>query len=306
MVTKSLQVAVHGQTLQLSNLDKLLYPAAQFTKAHVIDYYSRIAPAMLPHLAHRPVTLKRYPNGVDDKFFFQKNCPSHHPNWLTTANIQYNARHPPIDHCLLNSPAALVWAANLGALELHTSLALARRIDQPRSIVFDLDPGPPAGLLQCVQVALHLHDLLHDLNLDSFVKTSGKNGLHLYVPLNTPTDYDHTKTFAQVVADWLTRQHPQHITSNMRKDLRRGKVFVDWSQNTLHKTTVCVYSLRATAHPTVSTPLTWDELAAAQHAADHSSLYFQSDDVLTRVQRQGDLFEPLAKLKQKLPKRLPT
>jgi bifunctional non-homologous end joining protein LigD len=298
--TATTEVKVGGKTLRLSNLDKVLYPEAGFTKGQVIDYYTRIAPVLLPHLKNRPLTLKRYPNGVDDKFFYEKQSPSHRPDWVKTVPVP--ARGRTIDFTLANDLPTLVWLANLADLELHTSLSKANNIERPSTLAFDLDPGPPATIVECSQVALWLRDIFKDLKLESFPKTSGSKGMQLYVPLNTPSaHYDKTKPFAKALAELLEKQHPKHVVSTQKKELRPKKVLIDWSQNDEHKTTVNVYSLRAKARPTVSTPLTWDEVEGILDSGDPDSAVFDSDDALARVEDHGDLFEPVVKLKQKLP-----
>ncbi|MDR3564591.1 MAG: non-homologous end-joining DNA ligase [Negativicutes bacterium] len=300
MPTKTL-VQIAGQQLKLSNLDKVFYAATGFTKGQVLDYYRQIAPALLPHLIGRPVTLKRYPGGAADKFFYQKECPVHRPAWLPTAPVWSEANQRHVNYCLLQDLPSLVWAANLASLELHTSLSLAEAIATPTLLVFDLDPGPPAAMLECAQVGLWLREIFSRHNLQSFPKTSGSKGLQIYVPLNTPVSYDGTKTFAHAVAQLLEKQHPEQVVSKMRKDLRTGKVFVDWSQNDEHKTTVCVYSLRAKERPFASTPVTWDEVEAAWDERAPALLAFESPQVLARVEKHGDLFAPVLRLRQQLP-----
>jgi bifunctional non-homologous end joining protein LigD len=296
----TVEVKVGGKTLRLSNLDKVLYPEAGFTKGQVIDYYSRIAPVLLPHLKNHPLTLKRYPNGVDDKFFYEKQSPSHRPDWVKTVAVP--ARGKTIDFTLANDLPTLVWLANLADLELHTSLSLAKDIKRPTTLAFDLDPGPPATIVECSQVALWLREIFTELRLESFPKTSGSKGMQIYVPLNNPkATYDFTKPFAKALAELLEKQHPKQVVSSMKKELRPKKVLIDWSQNDEHKTTVSVYSLRAKARPTVSTPLSWDEVEAILDSGDPDTAVYDSDDVLARVDKHGDLFEPVAKLKQKLP-----
>ena len=272
----------------------MLYPAVGFTKGQVIDYYTRVAPAVLPHLRGRPLTLKRYPNGVEAPHFYEKNCPSHRPDWVRTAHVGG------IDYCLCADLPTLVWAANLADLELHPSLSLAERIERPTAMAFDLDPGEPAGVLECREVALLLRDALGRLGLDCYPKTSGSKGLQVYVPLNADgvTYDDHTKPLSQALARHLEGEHPQLVVSSQKKELRKGKVLIDWSQNDEHKTTVCVYSLRARDRPTVSTPLAWEELEAAEKPDD---LVFDSDDVLERVEQRGELFEPVVGQRQELP-----
>jgi bifunctional non-homologous end joining protein LigD len=291
-------VEVEGHELKLSNLDKVLYPAAQFTKAEVLDYYARIAPVLLPHLGDRFVTLKRYPDGVEAQPFFEKNCPSYKPPWMSTNDMGS------IRFCRVDSTAGLIWIANLAALELHTSMARDVDAETPTMVVFDLDPGPPAGLLECLEVGLWIRNVLDDLGFECAVKTSGSKGLQLYLPLNTPVSHDEAAAFSRTIAQLLEQSDPTKVVSVQRKDLRAGKVLVDWSQNSRSKTTVCVYSLRARERPTVSAPLTWDEVEVAAEAGDASSLVFEAPQVLDRVAQLGDLFAPVLTLRQELP-RLP-
>jgi bifunctional non-homologous end joining protein LigD len=294
------QVAVGGHRLSLSNLDKVLYPEAGFTKGQVIDYYTRVADALLPHMRDRPLTLKRYPNGVDGHFFYEKNCPRHRPSWVKTRKIDTGSKK--IDFCVCQDLPTLVWVANLASLELHTSLSRARPIKRPTMMVFDLDPGPPAAILDCCRVGLLLRDALAELKLESFPKTSGSKGLQVYVPLNTDdVTYDHTKPLSQALAKHLEKEHPDQVVSSQKKELRKGKVLIDWSQNDEHKTTVCVYSLRARERPTVSTPLEWSEVEAALEAEDADALVFDAGQVLDRVEKSGDLFEPVLTVEQQLP-----
>jgi bifunctional non-homologous end joining protein LigD len=299
---KQTELVVEGKRLQVSNLEKVLYPKAGFTKGEIIHYYIQIAPVLLPHLKNRPLTLKRYPNGVEQPFFYEKNCPVHRPGWVRTTSVRRRSSDDEILFCMANDLPTLVWAANLADLELHTSLARAPKVESPTMVVFDLDPGPPATVLQCAQVALWLRELLGELKLESFPKTSGSKGLQIYVPLNTPSSYDQTKPFAKAIAEQLENSHRELIVSKMAKQLRRGKVFVDWSQNDFHKTTVCVYSLRARESPTVSTPVTWAEVESAWKQQDASGLSFESRQVVERAKAEGDLFEPVLKLKQRLPR----
>jgi bifunctional non-homologous end joining protein LigD len=294
-----LDVVVEGRTLSVSNLDKVLYPAVGFTKAEVLDYYARIAPALLPHLADRAVTLRRFPNGPAGKSFYEKNCPRHRPEWVRTAPIQ--GEEGVIDFCRIDSVAALTWVANLAALELHTSMARVDDPDAPTMVVFDLDPGAPAGILECAEVALLIRHVLEDLGLECVIKTSGSKGLQVYLPLNTPTSYGRTAGFSRTVAQALESSEPTKVVSAQRKDLRRGKVLVDWSQNSRHKTTVSAYSLRATEDATVSTPLQWEEVEEVVETGDASWLRFGAPEVLERVADLGDLFAPAATLRQRLP-----
>jgi bifunctional non-homologous end joining protein LigD len=295
-------VEIEGKHLSLTNLDKVLYPVAGFTKGQVIDYYARIAPVLLPHLKDHPLTLKRYPEGVDKEYFFEKNATKHRPDWVKTAPIWSEGNQRDVNYILANDLPTLVWIANLASIELHPSLSLAKDILCPRSMVFDLDPGAPANIVQCCQVGIWLRDIFAHFGLQSFPKTSGSKGLQVYVPLNSPTSYDITKAFAHALARLLENEHRDLVVSDMKKELRVGKVFVDWSQNDDHKTTVSVYSLRAREHPTVSTPVKWEEVEQALKKKDADLLVFEAGQVLDRVQKMGDLFEPVRTLKQKLPK----
>lgn len=297
------ELDIDGRQVRVTNLAKVLYPASGFTKAQVIDYYARIAAVLLPHLQKRPVTLKRYPDGVDGEFFYEKNAPAHRPPWLKTAPVWSGTRGANIDYCLLGDRPALVWAANLASLELHPFLHRAPRLDRPESVVFDLDPGSPASIVECCAVALALRKIFAAAGLECFAKTSGSKGLQLYLPLNTPATYAQTKPFAQRMAGHLAASLPQLVVSQMRRALRPGKVFIDWSQNDPHKTTVSVYSLRARPAPTVSTPVTWAEVQMCARARDPQALVFEAAAVLRRVQRRGDLFAPLLTLRQRLPGR---
>lgn len=300
MPTKT-EMTIGNLRVPVSNLDKVLYPKAGFTKADVIDYYIRIADDLLPHLKNRPLTLKRYPDGVEGFFFYEKQCPPHRPKWIKTATVP-RSKGGDIHYCVINDLPALVWVANLADLELHTFLHKAPAIERPTAIAFDLDPGAPADIVLCCQVGLWVKALFDGLGLKSFAKTSGSKGLQVYVPLNTPSaNYEQTKTFARTVAQTLERQFPDAVVSNMLKSLRKGKVLVDWSQNDEHKTTVCVYSLRAKERPTVSTPVTWDEVETTWKKKKPALLTFESADVLKRVEKLGDLFAPVLQLKQKLP-----
>jgi bifunctional non-homologous end joining protein LigD len=290
---------VDGREIRLSNLDKVLYPGAGFTKRDVIRYYSDVAPVLLPHLAGRPLTLKRYPNGVEGAYFYEKQAPSHRPDWVHTVPVRTGSKT--IDFVVVEDRATLVWLANLADLELHTSLSLAEAIERPTMMAFDLDPGEPATIIECCEVALLLHGMFEGLGLRSFPKTSGSKGMQVYVPLNSGVTYDDTKPFAKAVAELLEREEPGLVVSRQTKRLRKGKVLVDWSQNDEHKTTICVYSLRARERPTVSTPLTWDEVRAARESGDPAELVFEARDVLGRVAERGDLFAEVLTLVQRLP-----
>jgi len=296
---KAVEVEVEGRRLRLTNLDKVLYPAAGFTKGQVIDYYTRAAARALPHLRGRPLTLKRYPNGVDGGHFYEKQRPSHAPDWVRSVPIVAGGRT--IDFVVCDDLPTLVWLANLADLELHPSLSLAEDVDRPTVVAFDLDPGDPAGLEQCCKVALLLRETLAALGLECFAKTSGAKGMQVYLPLNVPTTYEATKPFAHGVARLLESRERDLIVSVMRKSERRGKVFIDWSQNDRHKTTIGVHSLRAQERPTVSTPLRWDEVEAVAGGGDPEALVFESFEALDRLEAGGDPFAAVLELKQRLP-----
>jgi bifunctional non-homologous end joining protein LigD len=291
----ALAVLADGRHLKLTNWDKVLFPEAGFTKGDLIAYYARIARVVVPHLSDRPLTLKRYPNGVDHPYFYEKQSPSHRPEWVQTARIG------DVNYTLAQDRATLIWLANLADVELHTSLAFAGRPERPTMLVFDLDPGAPAGLVECCEVALVLRGLFGQLGLESVVKTSGSKGIQMYVPLNGPVTYEQTKPFARRVAELLEQRMPELVVSRMTKRLRHGKVFVDWSQNDDHKTTVTVYSVRARERPYVSTPVTWEEVSACREASDPELLAFDTEQMLDRQERHGDLFAPLLSLQQRLP-----
>ncbi|HWE96364.1 MAG TPA: non-homologous end-joining DNA ligase [Tepidisphaeraceae bacterium] len=291
---------IGNRTLRFSNLDKPLYPGG-FTKGQVLEYYLGIAPVMLPYLRGRAVTLRRFPDGVTAGTFYQKSCPDHRPPWVATARVKSRDSDEFVDHCLLDERAALLWAANLAALEIHVPMARVAEPDRPTAMVFDLDPGPPATIADCMRLGLSLRDFLQRTGLDCLPKTSGSKGLHVYVPLNTRVTFEQTKDFALAIATLLTKQNPKLVTANMSKAQRAGKVFVDWSQNDVHKTTVCAYSLRATEQPRVSTPVTWKEVQASLASKSGKPLVFSPADVLKRVSKLGDLFLPVLKQRQTLP-----
>jgi bifunctional non-homologous end joining protein LigD len=298
---RAAEIEVDGRTLKLTNREKVMYPRTGFTKGELIDYYAAVAPVLLPHLTGRPLTLKRYPDGVEGEYFYEKRCPAHRPAWVSTAPIQSERGKGTIDYCLAEDLPTLIWAANLADIELHTSLSRAARMDRPTAIVFDLDPGAPAALKACCRVALWVKEVFDTFGLDTFAKTSGSKGVQVYVPLNTPVSYEQIKPFARAVAELLERRHPRQVISRMAKDLRPGKVLIDWSQNDEHKTTVCVYSLRARERPTISTPLEWEEVERAARARREPNLSAEPQELLERVQRHGDLFAPLLSLTQELP-----
>lgn len=291
---------VNGTKVDVTNLDKVFYPKAGFTKGQVVDYYVRISSVLLPHLKERPITLKRYPDGVEGIFFYEKKCPSHRPKWIKTATVG-KSEGGEINYCVINDLQSLVWAANLADLELHTFLHKAPPIGRPTAMAFDLDPGPPADIVLCCTVGLWLKKLFDALKMESFAKTSGSKGLQVYVPLNSPTTYDKTKAFSHAIAELLESQSPETVVSKMQKSLRSGKVLVDWSQNDDKKTTVNVYSLRAKDYPTVSTPVTWEEVETVARNKKAKQLSFAAGDVLKRVEKMGDLFASVLSLKQKLP-----
>lgn len=301
MAKKSV-LKVAGRDVPVSNLDKIYYPKTGFTKGEMLAYYINIAPVLLPHLKGRPLTMKRYPNGVDAPYFYEKQCPRPRPAFVATSRVARHHEPGSIDYCVVNNLPTLVWAANLGDLELHTFLSRAPYIHKPTQIVFDLDPGAPADVVQCAQVALWLKDMFERLGLELFVKSSGSKGMQVYIPLNTPVTYEETGPFAKAVAQALETAHPERVVSDMRKKLRGGKVLVDWSQNSETKTTVCVYSLRAKERPLVSAPLEWSEVAACARKEDPSLVFFEPDEVLKRVEKKGDLFAPVLTLRQSLKK----
>jgi len=302
-MSKKAELIVEDRTLAVSNLDKVLYPKDGFTKGDLIHYYIQIAPALLPHLKDRPLTMKRYPDGVEGEFFYEKNCPSHRPKWVQTAKVWSEGNQREMHYCLAQDLPTLVWAANLADIELHTSLSCKKDVARPTMMVFDLDPGAPADIVQCCQVGLWLREILRELKLKSWVKTSGSKGLQVYAPLNTAVTYDQTKELSHALAEHLESEHSDLVVSKMSKALRKGKVFVDWSQNDEHKTTICVYSLRAREQPTVSTPVTWEEVETTSKKKDAQRLVFRCEETLKRVEKMGDLFAEVDTLKQKLPKK---
>lgn len=290
-------VDVDGRIVRLTNLSKVLYPATGFTKAEVINYYAAVAAVMLPHLAGRPLTFKRYPNGVDETSFFEKNCPGHRPDWVDVLDGPGGVKSCHLDH-----PAGLVWAGNQAALEIHVPMARAASPATPTTLAFDLDPGAPANAVDCAEVALLVREVLASVGLEGFPKTSGSKGLQVYVPLNTETaTHEHASSFALAVGQLLEKQHPKRVLVDMAKAKRPGKVFIDWSQNNFAKTTIGVYSLRAREQPTVSTPLTWDEVSDAASTGDLDGLVFDAGAVLERIAELGDLYAPVLDLVQELP-----
>ncbi|HWA54116.1 MAG TPA: non-homologous end-joining DNA ligase [Solirubrobacterales bacterium] len=308
----SQQVEVDGRELKLTNLDKVLYPATGFSKGEVVDYYAKVAPTIVPHLKGRALTLRRFPEGVDDSdaAFFEKRCPKHRPEWVKTAAVEAGPHAGVIDFCVCEDRPTLVWMAQLAAIELHPSLSLAETPDCPSVLAFDLDPGAPADVVDCCKVALRVRELFDHFGLQCFPKTSGSKGLQVYAPLNNDAvtyeaddeDGEGTKPLARAIAQLLEKQTPKEVVSKMKKVERKGKVFVDWSQNHRRKTTIAVYSLRARERPTVSTPVSWEEVEHAAKKGDAGSLVFEAKDVLKRIERDGDLFAPVLELKQNLPR----
>ena len=294
-------VEMSGRRLPLSNLEKDLYPSYGFTKAQILEYYRGIAPFILPHLRDRALTFKRYPEGVEKDFFFEKRCPGHRPAWVKTAEIPQDDGEP-MTVCLINDLETLIWAENLASLELHVPLARAGSPGTPDSMVFDLDPGDQATILDCARVALVLRDLLSRLGLATYVKTSGKKGLHVYVPLNrTETTFEDTKTFSKTVAGIMQKHYPDLVTAKMAKTERKAKVFINWSQNDASKTMVCVYSLRAREKPIVSFPLKWGELENLAGLGDPEGLQVLHSEAVSKAIKKGDLFQEMLLKEQKLP-----
>ncbi len=301
-VRGGVEVEVEGRALKLTNLNKVLYPSSGFTKADLIDYYAQIAPVLLAHLRDRPLTLKRYPNGVQGEYFYEKQSPAHRPEWVETTTIWSEHSKREIHYTLCQDLPTLVWLANLADIELHPSLSLAGEPERPTTLAFDLDPGPPASIVECCEVALELHEMFEALGLRAFAKTSGSKGLQVYVPLNEAgVTYEQTKSLAHAVADLLQRRRPKLVVAEMAKTERAGKVLIDWSQNDAHKTTVSVYSLRAKERPTVSTPIQWSEVTACLEARDPDLLTFEVREVLARVAEHGDFFVEVGSLRQQLP-----
>lgn len=292
------ELRVDDRVVTVSNLQKVLYPVTGTTKAEIIEYYARIADVMVPHLAGRCITLKRFPDGVEKDGFFEKRCPKHRPEWVGTA-IGPGDRNGEVPYCRMEEPAALVWAANMAALELHVPMALSADLESPRAVVFDFDPGLPAAMRECCETAVWVRDILESVGMDGWCKTSGSKGLQLYVPLNTPCTHQRAADFALAVGQLLEHQHRDRITTEMARSVRPGKIFVDWSQNARHKTTIGVYSMRARPEPTCSTPVSWDEVEAC--AAGGPELRFTFREVLDRVDRLGDLFAPVLTTEQSLP-----
>jgi bifunctional non-homologous end joining protein LigD len=295
----SQMVHIDGHDVTLTNLSKVLYPKESFTKAQVLDYYQKISPVMLPHLKGRILTMKRYPEGVDKEFFYEKRCPAYRPKWMKTARVKREKKNEVIDFCQVDNLAGIIWVVNLASLEFHTFLSKAPDADRPTMMVFDLDPGEGVTFKDCCRAGLQFRDVFYTMKLKTFPKTSGGKGLHLYIPLNTPVTFDQTKDFSHRIAASFETRDPSRFVSKMSKALRGGKIFIDWSQNDSHKTTVCPYSLRAKDRPMVSTPLDWKEVEAC--AKGKKDMQFDAQTIIERVKKVGDLFEPVLTLKQKLP-----
>jgi bifunctional non-homologous end joining protein LigD len=291
---------VGGRRLAIRHLDRVVYPRAGTTKGELLDYYVRVADVMLPHLRDRLLHMHRYPEGVDGPRFWQKACPEHRPAWVSTTAVWSRDKQADIHYCVVNELAALLWAVNLGSIELHTSLHRRDELHRPTTLAFDLDPGEGAGVLECCEVALRLRDMFAGVGLLSLAKTSGSKGLQVYVPLNSEVDYGQTKPVAKAVAELLEAAAPDAVVARMARSLRGGRILVDWSQNTEHKSMVCAYSVRARQRPTVSTPIGWEEVETALDAGDADALVFEMGDVLERTAERGDLFEPVLSVRQDL------
>jgi len=295
--SEAVRTEIAGRSLKVTNLTKVLYPLVGFTKAQVIEYYAKIAPTMLAHIEDRGVTFRRWPDGVAADAFFNKRCPSHRPDWVGTC-LGPGDRAGGIHYCKLDEVASLAWAANLAALEIHAPMARCSDLESPTMLVFDLDPGEPATIIECCQIALLIREVLDTVGLQSVAKTSGSKGMQLYIPLNTPHTHSHAADFALAVAQLLEKQHPARVTANMAKKERPKKIFIDWSQNSRHKTTIAPYSLRGKDRPTVSTPISWDEVS---DGADGEPLSFEAFEVVDRVESIGDLFAEAVSVEQQLP-----
>ena len=299
-VTSAGTIEVNGRQLKIGKLDRVVFPRAGVTKGEVLDYYVRVGDTMLPHLRERLLHMHRYPEGVEGPRFWQKGCPEYRPDWMAVAPVWSEAKGATIDYCVVNELASLLWAVNIGSIELHTSLHRRDAMDRPTALAFDLDPGEGVDVLACGEVALRLRALLDGAGLCGLVKTSGSKGLQVYVPLNADVTYAQTKPLAKAIAQTLEAESPDRVISRMARAERRGRVLVDWGQNTEHKSMVCAYSVRAKERPTVSTPVTWEEVDAAVADGDAGALRFEMADVLARIDRHGDLFAPVLSVEQDL------
>jgi bifunctional non-homologous end joining protein LigD len=298
MATKS-----KAPEVKFTNLGKIFFPKGGVTKGEMIKYYVDVAPYILPHLKNRPVTMIRFPDGITGERFYEKNAPRFAPDWIKTARVPRRRESGEINYILINDTPTLAWCANLAALELHPFLHRATKLDQPTHLAFDFDPGEGADLVHCARVAFLVKAILDGLGLESFPKVSGSKGLQLYVPLNTKATYAGTGSFAKAMAELLEREHPDLVVSNMDKARRKGKVLIDWSQNSASKTTVAVYSMRGKRdEPFISMPVTWEELRKLERTGETSPLFFSPAAALTRLKRKGDLFAPVLTMKQSLPK----
>jgi bifunctional non-homologous end joining protein LigD len=299
-VTEHTELDIAGRRLQIRNLDRVVFPRTGTTKAELLDYYVRVGDVMLPHLRDRLLHMHRYPEGVEGPRFWQKQCPEHRPPWVSTTPVYSRDKRANIDYCVIEDLAGLLWAVNVGSIELHTSLHTRDDLHRPTALAFDLDPGEGVDVVGCAEVALWLRDLLAGIGLCALAKTSGSKGLQVYVPLNTGVTYAQTKAAARAIAETIETRYPDRVVSRMARALRPGKVLIDWGQNTEHKSMVCAYSVRARERPTVSTPVTWDEVQDAVAAQDASLLVFELGDVLERVADRGDLFAPVLTTEQRL------
>jgi bifunctional non-homologous end joining protein LigD len=299
-VTEHTELDIAGRRLQIRNLDRVVFPRTGTTKAELLDYYVRVGDVMLPHLRDRLLHMHRYPEGVEGPRFWQKQCPEHRPPWVSTTPVYSRDKRANIDYCVIEDLAGLLWAVNVGSIELHTSLHTRDDLHRPTALAFDLDPGEGVDVVGCAEVALWLRDLLAGIGLCALAKTSGSKGLQVYVPLNTGVAYAQTKAAARAIAETIETRYPDRVVSRMARALRPGKVLIDWGQNTEHKSMVCAYSVRARERPTVSTPVTWDEVQDAVAAQDASLLVFELGDVLGRVADRGDLFAPVLTTEQRL------
>jgi bifunctional non-homologous end joining protein LigD len=295
-------VEIEGREVRLTNLDRVLYPESGFTKGDLIDYYAAVAPVLLPHLHDRPVTMRRFPDGVESDGFWEKHCPTYRPRWVKTASIvSESSAQGEVDYCLVNDLPTLIWMANLACIELHVSLAKARRRKTPDFMVFDLDPGKPADILDCAEIALLIRDTLEGQGVDCLAKVSGSKGIQVYVPLNRRARYERTGEFAHSLARAFEEEMPDQVVSKMTKKLRKGKVLIDWSQNSEHKTTVAVYSMRAKPTPSVSMPVSWKQLERALERSDRSLLHFDHVSVIKKLKGGKDQFAPVLTEQQTLP-----
>ena len=293
----STRTTIEGRELSVSNLDKVLFPQSGFTKGQLIDFYVRVAPVMLPHLRERPLTMKRFPDGVEGKSFFEKHIPSHAPEWVPSVDVSASDGQDVIPYAMVNDLPTLAWAANLGTIELHVPLwhvGRRRKLPGPPDhMVFDLDPGEGTSIVECCVVAQYVMDELTEQGIESYAKTSGSKGLQLYAAVGPKTTWDSLRERSHEIARKLESDHPELVVSNMRRSLRQGRVLIDWSQNHSAKTTVAVYSVRAMATPTVSTPVSPAEVQRCAAKSDPHILRFETDDVLRRIEKDGDLFAPL-------------